>query len=147
MARPSVSEKYADHLGSLLEPGEELTGVCAASEQQGMFKGRGVVLAVTDQRLLVVGLDRRGRPDGEAISLTPEDIAEADADGAGGGWPQLTAAVMDGSAVKLKLKLRDGGKHRFMLMSGTGPLGGLGGGETQRQGLEALAAFLGRSGV
>ncbi len=66
MARPSVSEKYADHLASLLEAGEELTGVCAASEQQGMFKGRGVVLAVTDRRLLVVGLDRRGRPDGDA---------------------------------------------------------------------------------
>ena len=27
-----------------------------------------------------------------------------------------------------------------MLMRGTGPLGGLGGGETQRQGVEALAA-------
>ena len=41
MARPSVSEKYADHLASLLEEGEDLTGVCAASEQQGIFKGRG----------------------------------------------------------------------------------------------------------
>jgi hypothetical protein len=145
MARPSVSEKYADHLASLLEPGEELTGVCAASEQQGMFKGRGVLLAVTDSRLLIVGLDRRGRPEGDPVAVAPGDVKEAEADGAGGGWAELTAAVMDKAAVRVKLKLRDGGKHKFMLMRGTGPLGGLGGGEDQRNGLEALAAFFARA--
>jgi hypothetical protein len=146
MARPSVSEKYADHLASLLDPGEELTGVCAASEQQGMFKGRGVLLAITDRRLLIVGLDRRGRPDGAALGVRPEDVADADVQGAGGGWAELTAAVMDKAAVQLKVKLHDGGKHKFMLMRGTGPLGGLGGGEDQRNGVEALAAFFAKAG-
>ena len=145
MARPSVSEKYADHLASLLEAGEELTGVCAASEQQSVFKGRGVLLAVTDRRLLVAGLDRRGRVAGDPISIAPGDIDSAEADGAGGNWAELTAAVMDRSAGKVRLKLRDGGKHKFLLMRGTGPLGALGGGEEQSNGVEALAAFLARA--
>ncbi len=147
MARESISDKYADDLAALLEAGERLEGVCAASEQQGMFRGRGVLLATTDRRLLIVGLDRRGRPSGDLVSAAPADVAEASSDGAGGGWPQLTAAVMDGVAVRLKLRLRDAGKHRFMLMHGSGPLGGLGGGESQRQGVEALARFLGRGGL
>ncbi len=144
MARESIADKYADDLAALLEAGERLEGVCAASEQQGMFKGRGVLLATTDRRLLIVGLDRRGRLAGEPVAVTTGDVAEASVDGAGGGWPQLTAAVMDGVAVRLKLRLRDRSKHRFMLMQGSGPLGGLGGGESQRQGVEALARFLER---
>jgi hypothetical protein len=55
----------------------------------------------------------------------------------------VSAAVMDGAAVTLKLKTTDGEKLKLMLMHGSGPLGGLGGGETQREGVEALAQFLG----
>lgn len=147
MARPSAEEHYGDHLTSLLEAGEELLGVCSASEQQGMFKGRAVLLAVTDRRLIVVALDRRGRPADEAESIAPGDLASADADGAGGGWAQLGPAIMDSAAVKLKLKTKDGGKRRFMFMRGTGPLGNLGGGESQRGGVEALAQFFIRAGL
>jgi hypothetical protein len=147
MARPSAEEHYGDHLASLLEEGEDLLGVCSASEQQGMFKGRAVLLAVTDRRLIVVGLDRRGRPAGDAASIAPGDLESADADGAGGGWAELGPAIMDHAAVKLKLRTRDGDKHRFMLMRGTGPLGNLGGGESQRAGVDALAAFFERAGL
>ena len=54
---------------------------------------------------------------------------------------------MDRSAVKLQLRTRDGRKHRFMFMRGTGPLGNLGGGESQRTGVDALAGFFERAGV
>ena len=145
MARAKIGEHYGDQVDALLEEGEALAGFSVASEQQSVFKGRAVLLVVTDRRLLVQGLDRRGNPSGEPISMPPAEIESAKADGAGGGWPELTAALMDGSAIKLKIRLRSGAKHQFMLMRGTGPLGGLGGGETQRQGVEALASFFERA--
>lgn len=147
MARPSADEHYGEHLASLLEAGEDLLGVCSASEQQSTFKGRAVLLAVTDRRLIVVGLDRRGRPDGEAETIAPGDLESAKADGAGGGWAEFGAAIMDRSAVKVKLRTRDGRKHRFMFMRGTGPLGNLGGGESQRTGVDALGGFFERAGL
>ena len=124
----------------LLADGEEIRGVCMAS-QVGMFKGRAVALATTSQRLIVQGLDRKLVAKDEPILLTHGDIAKASAEGAGGGWAELTAAVMDKVAVQLDLRTTSGQKLKLMLMSGTGPLGGLGGGETQRQGVEALSAF------
>ena len=48
---------------------------------------------------------------------------------------------MDGAAVTLKIRTTDGDKLKLMMMRGTGVLGKLGGGETQRRGLEALAAW------
>jgi hypothetical protein len=130
----------------LLEPGEALLGVCVAT-QASLFKGRQVALGVTGRRLVVQGMNRRFEPDGAPTSLPPERLAAASADGAGGGWMTISAAVMDGAAVTLKLRSSEGEKLKLMLMRGTGPLGGLGGGETQRQGVEALAAWLAASGT
>jgi hypothetical protein len=124
----------------LLEPGEELRGVCLAA-QQSMFKGRQVAIGISDRRLLVQGANRRFEPDGKAIVLPPERIAAAAVDGAGGGWLEVGAAILDQVAVTLKLRTAEGEKLKLMLMQGTGPLGGLGGGETQRQGVEALGAW------
>jgi hypothetical protein len=78
----------------LLEPGEELRGVCVAT-QQSLFKGRQVAIGVSDRRLIVQGADRKFEPAGEPLSLPPERIADASVDGAGGGWPQVGAAIMD----------------------------------------------------
>jgi len=127
-------------LEPLLESGEELRGVCVAT-QASMFKGRQVAIGVSDRRLLIQGMNRKFEPDGEPLSLPPERIADAAAEGAGGGWPEVGAAIMDRAAVTVKLRTSDGEKLKLMLMRGTGPLGGLGGGETQRQGLEALGAW------
>jgi hypothetical protein len=118
-----------------------LRGVCVASQQQGLFKGRQVAIGVTDARLIVQGMTRKFDRDGEPISLPPERIADASAEGAGGGWPEIGAAIMDKAAAKLTLKTTDGEKVRLTMMRGTGPLRGLGGGEDQRQGFEALAAW------
>ncbi len=129
---------------ALLEPGEELRGVCIAAES-GLVRGRQVVIGVTDRRLIVQGMNRKFEAAGEPALLTPDRIANASAGGAGGGWFDVEAAIMDAAAVTLKLRTVDGQKMKLNMMRGTGPLGGLGGGEDQRQGLEALAAWIGEA--
>jgi hypothetical protein len=135
-----LDSKLRPPVEALLEPDEKLRGVCVAT-QASLFKGRQVAIGVTDQRLLVQAMTRKFEPDGEPISLPPDRIAKASAEGAGGGWMEVSAAIMDGVAVTLKLRTTDGEKLKLMLMRGTDPLAGLGGGETQRQGVEALGAW------
>jgi hypothetical protein len=137
-----LADKLNAAIEPALEPGEQLRGLCVAT-QQSMFKGRMVAIGVTESRLVIQGVNRKWEPDGEPISLPPERIAEADAEGAGGGWADLSSAVMDKAAVTLKLKTVDGEKLKLTMMRGTGPLGGLGGGEVQREGIEALGAWFG----
>jgi hypothetical protein len=139
-----VAEDLESSLRSVLEPqlepGEELQGMCAAT-QQSAFKGRMVAIGVTERRLLIQPLDRKLRASDAALSLTADQIAEAKATGAGEGWFTVTAAVMDGAAVTLRLKTTAGEKLKLMMMRGTGAFGKLGGGESQRLGIEALAAW------
>ena len=141
----SFDDKLRPHLEGLLEPGETLEGVCACSQQKGLFSGGAVALGITPRRLLVQSLTRRGDPEGEAQSIRPADIADAKADGAGGGWAEIGPAILDETAVKVTLKLTDGEKLRLMMMRDGGPMG-LGGGESQRQGVQALAAWFDRAG-
>ncbi|HYJ22487.1 MAG TPA: hypothetical protein VEW07_10745 [Solirubrobacterales bacterium] len=135
-----LDAKLRGALEPLLETGEELRGVCVAT-QQSMFKGRQVAIGIAGRRLIVQGMNRRFAPDGEPISLPPERIAEASVDGAGGDWMEVGAAILDQAAITLKLRTGDGEKLKLTMMRGDGPLGGLGGGETQRQGVEALGAW------
>jgi hypothetical protein len=130
------------HLQSVLESGEDLRGICAAT-QQSTFKGRLIALGVTDRRLVLQPLTRKIEPDGPAISVLPEQIASAEAEGASGGWWTPTSGIMDKAALTLKLRTTDGEKRKLMMMrgDGPGPLGKLGGGEAQQQGVEALAAW------
>lgn len=139
--------KLRPHLESLLDPGEALEGICACSQQKSLFKGGAVAIGVTRERLIVQSLNRRGDPDGDSLSLAPGDIASAEADGAGGGWPEIGPAILDHAAMKLRLRLADGEKLNLMLMRGEGSLGlgKLGGGESQRRGVEALAAWFERA--
>jgi hypothetical protein len=137
-----LDSKYRPVLEGALEGGEELRGLCVASQQKGMFKGGAAVIGTTDRRLLVQDLDRRGEPDGPPRSIAPEQIASAKAGPAGGGWINVDTAILDHAAVRLQIKTTDGEKLKLMLMRGEGKLlGGLGGGEPQRRGLEALAEW------
>jgi hypothetical protein len=137
-----LDSKYRPVLADQLEVGEELTGLCVASQQKSMFKGGAVAIGVTDRRLLVQPLDRRGDPDGNADSIAPDEVASAKAGGAGGGWWSVTTGILDHAAVRLEIKRTDGQKLKVMLMRGEGKmLGKLGGGESQRQGLDALAEW------
>lgn len=137
-----LDSRYRPHLESLLGPGEELRGLCVASQQKGLFKGGAVVLGVTERRLIVQPLSRRGEPEGEPESLTPQDITSAKAGGAGGDWWNVYAGIMDHAAVQLEIHNAAGRKLKLMMMRGEGGmLGKLGGGEPQRRGIEALAEW------
>ena len=136
-----LGEKLHGAVEPALEAGEELRGVCVAT-QQSMFKGRQVAIATTDRRLLIQPMTRkfaaRRRADldpARSGSPTPRSTAPAAAGRRSG------AAIMDSAAVTLKLRTADGEKLKLMMMRGTGPLGGLGGGEDQREGVEAMAAW------
>jgi hypothetical protein len=136
----NLGSKYRPGLEAQLESGEELRGLCVASQQKSMFKGGAVAIGVTDRRLLIQPLGRRGDPDGPLEAIAPEQVASAKAGGAGGGWWTVTTGILDHAAVRLEIKTTDGEKLKLMLMRGEGKLlGGLGGGESQRLGLEALA--------
>ncbi len=140
-----MGTKFDDQLETvvtpLLEQGESLRGMCAGSWQKSMFSQSIVAFAVTDKRLIVQPANRKWEPDGEPLSLTQDQIAGSKTGGAGDAG-DISGAIMSKSAVKLQIKTVDGEKLKFMLMRGTGPLGGFGGGETQRQGVEAVASFL-----
>jgi hypothetical protein len=110
-----------------------------------MFSGGAVAIGVTDSHLLIQPLSRRGEPDGPIQSITPEQIASAKAGPAGGEWFNVDAVVLDHAAVRLQIKTTDGEKLKLMLMRGEGKLlGKLGGGETQRQGVQALGEWFQR---
>ena len=137
-----LDSKYRPVLTDQLDDAEGLRGVCVASQQKSMFKGGAVAIGVTDRRLLIQPLDRRGEPDGSAQSIVAEQVASAKAGGAGGGWWSVTTGILDHAAVRLEIKTTDGEKLKVMLMRGEGKLlGKLGGGEPQRLGLDALAEW------
>ena len=62
-----VSKKLADKLrpplARLVEPGEQLVGMCVAV-QQSAFRGNQVAFGITDRRLLLQPVDRRFEPKG-----------------------------------------------------------------------------------
>jgi hypothetical protein len=103
-----LDSKYRPILTDQLEVGEELTGLCVASQQKSMFKGGVVAIGITDRRLLVQPLDRRGDPDGTAESITVEEVASAKVGGAGGGWWSVTTGILDHAAVRLEIKKAGG---------------------------------------
>jgi hypothetical protein len=134
--------KLRPALEAALEPGEKLLGVCAASRQKGLLKGGAVALGVSDRRLLVQPLSRRGDPEGEPDAITPAEVASARAGGAGSEWFNVYAGLMDHAAVALEIRTTDGEKLKLTMMRGEGRvLGKLGGGEGQRRGIEALAGW------
>jgi hypothetical protein len=133
-------------LEALLEPGETLQGVIAATRQKA-FSGGLYGIGVTDRRLILQPLDRRIEPSGDAVSLRPGEIASAEAEGAGGGWWNEVAALMDHAALSLRLRTADGAKWKLTMMrGGEGGLGRLGGGASQQAGIEALAAWFAARG-
>ena len=113
-----LDSKYRPSLTAQLDDGEELTGVCVASQQKSMFKGGAVAIGVTDRRLLIQPLTRRGAPGGAAKSIAAEQIASAKAGGAGGGWYTVTTGILDYAAVRLEIETTDGEKLKLMLMRG-----------------------------
>src|SRR5436309_8917100 len=89
-ARPAVE--------ALLEPGETLLGIVAATHQK-TFSGELYAVGVTERRLLLQPVDRRMQAKGPAKVITKDTLVGADVDGAGGGWWTAPAVVLDAAAV------------------------------------------------
>lgn len=136
--------KLEQHMQGQLEPGERLLGVTTASWQKSVFTGGVVNLAVTDRRLIVQPLDRRGRStEGDPVSITRAEIEKAKISRAGGSDP--SGVMVSQVAIQVKIKTTNGEKYRFSMMDGEGKglLGRLGGGATQQSAVQALRVFLG----
>jgi hypothetical protein len=142
MAREFAAEARP-HVEALLEPGEQLQGIAAAT-QQGMFTGHLCALATTDRRLILLPLDRHIAPKDEPVSLTAGDVASASVVGFGNEW--WSAAIPIATGFTLRLKDVDGTKYKLNLMGGgSGMMGALGGGPAQEAGVQALAAWFSRA--
>ena len=134
---------HGPYLMALLEPGEELLGVAAVNWQKSMFKQTVSALGVTGNRLIVQPLDRKGKLSGAApVFIRREEISKGSYGGGGGMGSTPTSLIMDSASIEVKLKTTGGEKYKFLLMSGEGLLGSLGGGPSQRKGAEALISFL-----
>ena len=80
---PDIDSKYRPVVEAELEAGEQLRGLCIGSQQKGFFKGGAAVIGITDRRLILQSLDRRGNQDGRPESIAPQQVASAKAGGTG----------------------------------------------------------------
>lgn len=138
--------KLDRNMQSLIEPDEVLLGVTAASHQKSVFSAGVVYLGVTDRRLIIQPLDRRGRNvKGEATSIRPAEVVKAKIGRAGGAGP--SGIVMGQVAIQVKIRTTGGEKYKFSMMDGqaSGLLGGLSGGASHQTAVQALRSFLGES--
>jgi hypothetical protein len=132
----ALIDRYGPPLRAALAAGEELRGVYVATQSK-VFSGRAVVLGVTDARLLLLGLDRRGQPAEAPRAL---DVAEASVGGLAGASLDPAAWLIDGAGLRLTLRTTEGERLKLRLLSGgAGWTGRLGGGEDQAAGVRALA--------
>ncbi len=76
-----------------LVPGEAVVGAMHAV-QQSTFSGSMWAIGVTDQRLVLVPLDRKMAPKGPATSVRPSEITKSSVDGWGGGIGHFAADLL-----------------------------------------------------
>ena len=147
-----MADEFAQRIGPvlqpLLEPGESLVGIAAATLRK-TFSGGLYAIGVTDRRLILQALDRRFQAKEPAVSLPPPALASAGVEGdslLGGGGPIESSDIVDAVSTTIALKTTGGQKFKLMMMTGgDGILGGLAGGESQTQGVRALVEWLGRN--
>ena len=137
-----IGEKLRPVLDPLLEDGETLEGMCVGS-QSGFMSSKFVVIGVTDRRLIVQETDRKQRPKGEPTIVSAADFAGSRESGFGTNL--VTSSIMEKTSIKLTVKTASGDKLKLMMARGGGPLGGLMGGPTQEQGVDALQAWMQRN--
>jgi hypothetical protein len=139
-----MAEDFANVVQPLLEPqleeGEALQGIAAATHQK-TFSGSLYAIGVTDRRLLLQPLDRKLQPKGALVPVARGAAADAELDGAGGDWWTAPSAVLDATAITLKVTAGDE-RLKLMMMRGGSSLFG---GEEQARGVVALAEWLAAS--
>lgn len=128
-------------LDGALESGEAMRGTVVATWSK-TFSGGVYGVGVTDRRLLLQALDRRGNPKDEIHPVAAADVTKADIDGAGSGWMTAPSAILDATAITLKLRTADGEKVKLTMMHAQGALKNMSGGEGQAEGVVALAEWV-----
>jgi hypothetical protein len=124
----------------LVMPGETMQGYVVVTEQK-TFSGHQALLVVTDQRLVLQPFDRHWGPKGAPTSVGPGELAWAK----GARWwagATVTSIVAESTTREFSFETTAGEKHKLRMMSGSGLLGGAGGGEVQQQGIAALVGWL-----
>lgn len=140
VADPSekLDEKLRPVAEAALQPGEQLQGFLIAT-QSGIFRGGMRALVITDGRLVVQPVNRKFEATGQTISIKPDEIADLRATGLGGGWYNTAISIAEWAGIELTIRTTEGKKIKLSMMRGEGGLiGKLGGGESQRLGVEAL---------
>ena len=136
----SLEATLREALQPALAQGEQLLAACAATQQK-FFSGWMVAIGTTDRGLLLQRLDRKLQAEGPPIRIARADVVDYDAGGTTGA--AFLSALLGPVSITLRIRTRDGQKHKFMLMpGGDGLMGRLGGGEAQRAGVEALGRWL-----
>jgi hypothetical protein len=113
---------------------------CSGTELVG---GQLAALAVTPQRILVQPADHGWHPNGEPVSIEPDEVASYTVSGLGDNWPGDKDPLHHHSHLGLDLTTTEGAQLKMVALSGAGHLTGpLGGGEHQRTAALALLAWL-----
>lgn len=140
-----MGEKLSGVIDPLIEPGETLEGACFGSRTK-LTGGKFVTIAATDRRLIIQETTRKQEAKGEPLSLTPADVAKAKIGGAGGFGGDIQSTIMNKTSLSINIKTTAGEKVKLMVGRATGPLGGVMGGPAQKQGVDAVCAWLQRHG-
>jgi hypothetical protein len=105
-----------------VQPGEALVG-CLMATAKSSFSAKMYAIGVTDQRLIMVQVDRKFEPKGEPVSVRPDDIVKSSVDGFGGGprhflTEDLGDIRVDTTDEKYKLLMMGGGLDQMFVGDG-----------------------------
>ncbi len=132
------AQRVRDALTPALVPGEQLAGAIHATRKSA-FSGKVFAVGATDQRLVMVELDRKFAAKGSPISVRASEITKSSIDGSGGGLSHQIASITSGSIPEIRFDTANE-KYKFSVM------GGLTGetlmGADYMAGLEAVCEFI-----
>ncbi len=126
---------------STLHRGEKLLGVVAATSAK-LYGGKTYVIVVTDKRLVFQPTGAGWEPMGRAIPLHPDEIEEYEMRGMA---PRALRGPLKGfskGGFRVDIKTTDDRPFQLMGWTGEGPLGRMGGGKAQSEGVAALSDWL-----
>jgi len=132
-----MDERLLPLANSLLGEGEAFRGCCVAT-RVSTFSTAPMVIVVTDSRLIAQQVTRKLEAKGAPLSLPPDAITSASFGDVAGGY-SVASILVDAASLKLVIRTKAGEKLSLTMMTGATPFGG---GETQRDGVQALVDWV-----
>jgi hypothetical protein len=129
-----LAEIQTNVLSRYVAPGEPLLGGLQATRKKS-FSNKVFLIGVTPHRIMLVPVNRKWEPDGDALSFTRAEIDRASVDGMGGGVRHL----IGDNAGEIWFDARG---ERYKLMALGGGLDSLITGAEQTDGKGLLIEFL-----